>query len=159
MPSINLHPPSACSSNTTVLSALPQLLQTPSGLAIVEIQGTLNVPSHDSLEDPGAVGGTPTHTPVGRLVFPLYNANTADGEGTAWMKQVYLYVGKHQRLTGEAKKLPKPLAVLRKRESKIAHSGDMCEDHVPGEREDALEIVQIIRYKILFASRPEPVGE
>jgi chromosome transmission fidelity protein 8 len=61
------------------------------------------------------------------------------------MKKVYFYIGRHQRMTGEIKKLAKPLAVLRKKEG--------------GEEEDAVEVVEIVRYKILFGSRPEPVSE
>ena len=74
------------------------------------------------------------------------------------MKKVYLYVGKHQRLTGEVKKLNKALAVLRRRE----HVGD--EDDVgdggteQGEMGEELEIAEIVRWKILFAGRPEPVS-
>jgi chromosome transmission fidelity protein 8 len=66
------------------------------------------------------------------------------------MKRVYLYVGKHQRLTGEVKKLPKAIAVIQKRK---VQGGD----HKEGGRED-LEVVEIIKYKILFSTRPEPVG-
>lgn len=46
-------------------------------------------------------------------------------------------------MTGEIKKLAKPLAVLRKAE---------------GKEESAVEVVEIVRYKILFGSRPEPVS-
>jgi chromosome transmission fidelity protein 8 len=114
---------------------LPNLLQTPSGLAILEIQGTLNSTLHT---EPGS------NLPVGKLDFPLYDAK-APASDTAWQNRVHLYVGKHQRLTGEVKKLPQAVAVLRK---------------VPGESADgqALEIAEIIYYKVLFASRPEPVG-
>jgi chromosome transmission fidelity protein 8 len=62
------------------------------------------------------------------------------------MKQVYLYVGQHQRLTGEVKKLPKPLAVIRRR-------GEASEDEVAEE----LEVVDIVKYKLVFSTRPEPV--
>lgn len=61
------------------------------------------------------------------------------------MKRVHLYVGKHQRLTGEVKKLAKPLAVIGKREGQ------------PGDVEQ-LEIREVIYWKVLFSSRPEPVG-
>ena len=66
------------------------------------------------------------------------------------MRKVYLYVGKHQRLTGEVKKLLKPMAVIRKREEQDEIQRD-------GEGEE-LEIAEIVRWKILFAGRPEPVG-
>lgn len=63
------------------------------------------------------------------------------------MKKVHLYVGQHQRLTGEVKKLPNPVAVIRKRNSgeTIAEGGE-------------LEIAEIVHFKVLFSSRPEPVG-
>ncbi|GAB7335592.1 hypothetical protein MBLNU13_g07923t1 [Cladosporium sp. NU13] len=100
-----------------------------------EIQGSLNSTLHT---EPGA------NLPVGKLDFPLYDAK-APASDTAWQKRVHLYVGKHQRLTGEVKKLPQALAILRK---------------VPGDSADgqALEVAEIIYYKVLFASRPEPVG-
>ncbi|TIA85008.1 hypothetical protein D6C76_01301 [Aureobasidium pullulans] len=125
---------------------LPQLLHTPSGLAIIELQGTINFPqSNPTEEDSSDANNTITSsTEVGRLVFPLYTPGVSDPNSGAWMKRVYFYIGKHQRMTGEIKKLPKPLAVLRKSQS--------------GE-EGAVEIVEIVRYKVLFGSRPEPVSE
>lgn len=124
------------------INPLPQLLQTPSGLALLELQGTINLPGHDDVDSITTDGGG--ETPIGRLVFPDY----AVGEsGTGWMKRVYLYVGKHQRLTGEVKKLPKPVAVIRKRDG----TGN-------GEGGEELEIVEIVKFKILFSTRPEPVG-
>lgn len=61
------------------------------------------------------------------------------------MKRVYLYVGKHQRLTGEVKKLPKAMGIMRKREG-------------VGNGIEELEIMEIVRHKIVFSQRPEPVG-
>ena len=91
---------------------------------------------------------TSKETPIGRLVFPDYEAGM---EGQQWMKRVYLYVGKHQRLTGEVKKLPKAMAVIRRRDGGARIEG--------GEDENAeLEIVDLVKFKILFSSRPEPVG-
>jgi chromosome transmission fidelity protein 8 len=116
---------------------LPQLLQTPAGLALLELQGTINVPDPD---------GESRSVPIGRIDFPTYNPEALDPSSTAWMKQVYLYVGQHQRLTGEVKKLPKPLAVIRRR-------GEGAEDEVAEE----LEVVDIVKYKLVFSTRPEPV--
>lgn len=66
------------------------------------------------------------------------------------MKTVHLYVGLHQRLTGEVKKLAKPLAVIRRR----------AEDaRTQGAGSDELEIVDVVYYKMIFSSRPEPVGD
>jgi len=58
------------------------------------------------------------------------------------MKRVHLYVGLHQRLNGEVKKLPQAVAVIRKRD----------------EGTDHLELVEIVYWKVVFSSRPEPVG-
>ena len=63
------------------------------------------------------------------------------------MKRVYMYIGKHQRMTGEVKKLPKAFAILKRKES---------------EQQDAreeLEIVDIVKHKIVFSQRPEPVSQ
>ena len=140
MPTVPLHTP-APPPTTALPNPLPQLLQTPTGLALVELQGTVNTPHANA-----AVG---THTPVGKLVFPLYPP--ADPASTAWMKRVYLYVGSHQRLTGEVRKLPKPVAVVRRRE---AAAGAVAE----GSGEEELEIVEVVKWKILFTGRPEPVS-
>jgi chromosome transmission fidelity protein 8 len=123
-------------------NSLPQILHTPSGLAILELQGTINFPTVTAPEETSST--TNTSTEVGRLVFPHYTEGVSDPKGGAWMKKVYFYIGRHQRMTGEIKKLGKPLAVLRKAE---------------GKEEGAVEVVEIVRYKILFGSRPEPVSE
>ena len=56
-----------------------------------------------------------------------------------------MYIGEHQRLHGEVKALPKAVGVVRKRR------------HLDDEEKEELEVVEIIRYKLVFASRPEPV--
>lgn len=152
MPSVKLHPRPSLPGNKATATApstpapnpLPTLLQTPSGLAILELQGTINVPGNED-ED---MEGTPTNidpasafeTPIGKLMFPDYS--TLNPDDTKWMKRAYLYVGRYQRMTGEVKKLPLPLAVVQKH---------------PSEAEE-LEVVEIVRYKIFFKSRPEPVN-
>ncbi|KAJ5545031.1 hypothetical protein N7535_006581 [Penicillium sp. DV-2018c] len=153
MPTIKLHP--HCSSPAKINATdsppnnpLPTLLQTPSGLALLELQGTINVPStehedENSMMDSTSTSNDPTstfETPIGKLMFPDHSIHNPDD--TKWMKRAYLYVGRFQRMTGEVKKLPRPIAVLRKRRG----SGD-----------EELEVVEIVRYKIFFKSRPEPV--
>lgn len=137
MPAIPLYTSPAQTAVKPPTNPLPQLLQTPGGLAILEIQGSINLPA--------ASPSSPT-IPIGRLVFPDYTAGGSP-ENKSWMKRVHLYVGQHQRLTGEVKKLPNPVAVIRKRDS-----GEAIAD---GEE---LEIAEIIYFKIIFSSRPEPVG-
>ena len=137
MPTIPLHlaPKEAIK---PVSNPLPQLLQTPTGLAILEIQGTLNLPPSSN--------SSSTSTPVGRLVFPDYTPTTPEDD-KSWMKRVYLYIGLHQRLTGEVKKLPNPVVVIRKREPTDSSTAGT----------DELEIMDIVYWKVLFSSRPEPV--
>jgi chromosome transmission fidelity protein 8 len=139
-----LYPPSKQASPTAPTNPLPTLLQTPSGLAILELQGTINLPQDDN-------GETLKHVEAGKLEFPGYSP---DAIGTAWMKRVYMHIGQHQRLTGEVKKLPRAIAVVRKRQNKMLQSsaGSYMEEG------DNLEVVEIIKYKLMFTIRPEPVG-
>jgi chromosome transmission fidelity protein 8 len=131
---------------------LPQLLQTPSGLALLEMQGTINTPSPPNQDEDDATSQPGSYeTPIGRLVFPDYEPGSSGGG--EWQKRVYLYVGMHQRLTGEVKKLPKAIAIIRKR----APSGTEGSSKV-GAGAEELEIVEIVKFKIIFSNRPEPVG-
>ncbi|KFY24722.1 hypothetical protein V491_02047 [Pseudogymnoascus sp. VKM F-3775] len=133
---------------------LPQLLQTPSGLALLEMQGTINTPSPPTQDedDGNASNKAATYeTPIGRLLFPDYEPGTSGGG--AWQKRVYLYVGMHQRLTGEVKKLPKAIAIIRKCAPSEAESTSN-----DGSGAEELEIAEIVKFKIIFSNRPEPVG-
>lgn len=158
MPSIKLHTrpsePAATATATApsypIHNPLPQLLQTPSGLALLELQGTINVPSPEDEHDTGPedspnskTNATSYETPIGKLMFPDYSPQNPDD--TKWMKRAYLYVGRYQRMTGEVKKLPRPIAVLQKRAG--------------SSKEEELEVVEIVRYKVFFKNRPEPVND
>lgn len=126
---------------------LPQLIQTPSGLAILELQGTINLPR-------GADGEPLTDVEIGRIEFPDYDEAAQQQGTTAWMKCVQMYVGQHQRLTGEVKKLPRAIAVVRKRDNRMEYGSGGA--HM--EEGENLEVVEIIKYKLMFGNRPEPVG-
>ncbi|KAL8687092.1 MAG: hypothetical protein Q9224_005255 [Gallowayella concinna] len=151
MPSIPLHPPDPDRGSTISngQNPLPQLLQTPSGLAILEVQGTINMPSmaEEVAESPDVSNPATT---VGRVVFPDHNPNDPTGSNS-WMKRVHLYIGQNQRLTGEVKKLSNPLGVIRRKRS----DHDAMETSSDGTTEE-LEIMEIIYYKLLFSTRPEP---
>lgn len=153
MPSVKLHPQFESFTNTKYDNPIPQLLQTPAGLALIEIQGTINAPTGTSDTYTIENEGVTKLTEVGRLEFPLYNAQDK-GEGS-WMKKVYLYIGKHQRLVGEVKKLPKAILVLTKSEGK---DSPMEAGEEQAQEQERLDITAIIKYKILFANRPEPAG-
>ncbi|KAL4941239.1 hypothetical protein BDV06DRAFT_212837 [Aspergillus oleicola] len=157
MPSIPLHPRAPTPRENTH-SPLPTLLQTPSGLALLELQGTINLPEQTKSQGPTETGdlnpsqaatATTYETPVGKLLFPDYSAQNGKDD-TVWMKRVYLYVGRYQRMTGEVKKLPKPLAIIQRRQD---------EDGARKEETEELEIVEVVKYKLVFKNRPEPVND
>lgn len=160
MSSVYLHPRPQTSQLTEkkTVSPLPQLLQTPSGLAVLELQGTINLPEPDDADD-ATSRERALPIPVGRLGFPDYNPEALDPTSTAWMKRVYMFIGEHQRLLGEVKKLPKPLAVVRRYVRQPSNGGvmrDQPEDHQDHAAEE-LEVVEIVKYKLVFAQRPEPI--
>lgn len=146
--------PAPKSVETASENPLPQLLHTPSGLALLELQGTINLPPPPSpVEDEVGSQQGAYETPIGRLVFPDYEPGEAGGG--SWQKRVYLYAGKHQRLTGEVKKLPKAFAVVRRRAPSDANRATMNRGD---DEQEELEIVEIVKWKIIFSQRPEPVG-
>lgn len=143
MSSAKLHPPRKPS--TPISNPLPQLIQTPSGLALLELQGEINLPL-----DPSGQHLKDT-IEIGQIDFPDH---VPEAEGSAWMKRVHMHVGQHQRLTGEVKKLPRAIAIIRRRDSRMLGNS-------PGtytEEEENLDVVEIVKWKILFSNRPEPVG-
>ncbi|OKL59841.1 hypothetical protein UA08_04773 [Talaromyces atroroseus] len=172
MPSVPLYPQSALldpESASNAHNALPPLLQTPSGLAILELQGTINVPAASSATESDNAEQSPEEptirphsqwktieTELGKLMFPDYS--DLDPDNTKWMKRVYLYAGHYQRMTGEVKKLAKPLAIIQRRRKSTTTALAPSEMDQVDATKDELEIVEIVKYKIIFASRPEPVG-
>jgi chromosome transmission fidelity protein 8 len=159
MPSTLIHPPTQRAGPAKDLAdVLPSTLQTPSGLALIELQGKILVDDADGLDEDLQSALT-----VGRLIFPAANDITDSHSLAEWDgRRVFLFVGKHQRLAGEVKKLAKPIAVMRRRGSIV--TGPTSNDHEmggtaqnPASSQD-LEIVEIITQKILFANRPEPIG-
>lgn len=156
---LTIHPrkPGAAAA-ATASNALPTLLQTPAGLALLELQGTINLPDEPRSDEGDDEDGEESFTaasrsqtvPIGRLEFPDYDP-AAGADSTAWMRCVQLYVGPHQRLTGEVKKLPRPLAVVRKKQQQKDSGEGSAFD------ETDLEVVEVIHYKLLFSQRPEPM--
>ncbi|KAK4212210.1 chromosome transmission fidelity protein [Rhypophila decipiens] len=156
--SINLYLcPSQPSLPGNITNPLPGLIQTPSGLAVLELQGAFNIPDDTAPDssDQEKTGGQKTE--LGTISFPDYNPENGSSD-TAWMKKVYLFIGKHQRLAGEVKKLNSPLGIIRRRRSKGKDDEEIVKE-IDGEDDNDLEIVELVRYKIVFAQRPEPVTE
>ncbi|OHE97083.1 Ctf8 [Colletotrichum orchidophilum] len=145
MSSVRIYPPKKGSPASD--SPLPPLIKTPSGLALLEMQGTVNVPHFNPDDDPSK---TEPEISIGKVIFPDYHPGTQEEGSTAWMKRVFLYVGQHQRLQGEVKKLPRAMAIIRRKGEAVTRA--------EGEAEEELEIAEIVKYKIMFGNRPEPVG-
>ena len=133
MPRVEIHAPPTTNTSSHP-NPLPSLLHTPAGLALIEIQGTLNVPE--------PAPNDPSRQQIGRLEFPLLSPDQDAPADSAWMKKVYFYVGDRQRLAGEVRELEKPLCVVRKRCGEDGGNGD-------------LEVVDVVKWKIWFGSRPE----
>lgn len=143
MPTLPLHltPAAAAATPAAVHNPLPQLLHTPSGLALLELQGSLNLP-------PPAAGATDSL--IGNLIFP------ADPDTD---KKVWLYIGKHQRMTGELRKLKTPMGIMRRRaRADVNMTGAGQEEGGDKWEGEELEIAEVVRWKIVFSGRPEPVG-
>lgn len=157
MSAVSLHPKRPAEEEACTTNPLPKLLQTPVGLALLELQGTINLPGG---EDTGGSGASQqgSAVPIGRLDFPDYREDALDPSSTVWMKRVYMYVGQHQRLTGEVKKLPKPLAVIRRKGADGVLASATATEEEDADRVEELEVVEIVKYKLMFSQRPEPVG-
>ncbi|KAI0161519.1 hypothetical protein GGR57DRAFT_360914 [Xylariaceae sp. FL1272] len=151
--SIKLHPRTG-SAESLPPNPLPKLIQTPSGLAMLELQGTINLPQTPDSDATEQGDGLQ----IGRITFPDYHPEVQEAASTVWMKRVHLYVGRHQRLTGEVKKLPRAIAIIRRR----LKSGQDLDMESSTDTEDKgteeLEVVDIVKYKLVFSHRPEPVG-
>ncbi|KAK2735208.1 hypothetical protein FQN57_001313 [Myotisia sp. PD_48] len=159
MPTISLYP---CFRSGTFMNPLPGLLQTPSGLAVLELQGTINLPATDPDTHKNITiidSDVKTEIPLGRLIFAEHDSR--DPNNLGWMKRVYLNIGHHQRLSGEVKKLSKPYAIIKRPEGRYGNTTlgstkpDINREQLAN---DQLKIVGIVKYKILFSSRPEPVS-
>lgn len=153
MPSINLLP--NLSSSPSPENPLPPLLHTPSGLALLELQATIHHETPDDRDNADQPDGPAFETPIGKLLFPDYSPQTP-ADDTRWMKRAYLYVGRYQRMAGEVKKLGRPIAIVR-RSTSASTSGTATA--TASDEAGELEIVDIVRFKVVFASRPEPVTD
>lgn len=136
---------------------LPQILQTPSGLALLEIQGKIHVGNlplirssqdlHivDEDQDNSNVVNSGDYRKLGSLEF-------ADNG-----KDVNMIIGKHQRLRGKVTELKVPLAVLKMDGLSSVQSGSQRTQSGNTQSVKTVPVLEIIKYKILFNTRPEPV--
>ncbi|RCK57645.1 Chromosome transmission fidelity protein 8 [Candida viswanathii] len=141
-----------CSLTPDILSSpSDNLIFTPYGLTLLEIQGELNLPLEhptgepQSAEDAEYLSNFITVKDVyhavkfGNLVFDAHDD-----------KKVTLFIGKSQRLLGNVVKLQTPLAVMR-----IPTNRD--EDDMDDEDDQKVKLVDIVKAKLIFKQRPLPI--
>lgn len=161
------------SNHSTEQGFIPEILRTPSGTLLVEIQGTINVGTrplitsdldlqvkdqeYNDNDDDNDCSTDPIMTSssaqfekavlrrLGRLDFSSH----LNGKG----KEVVLDIGRHQRLRGKITQLDPPLALL--------HMNPTDSPRVPltnvKPSSVVIPVVEVIRHKLVFNYRPEPV--
>lgn len=128
-------------------SKYPPIIETPSGIALLEIQGTINI--NDRALTAGSVSdlsnGLDNFNPyLRRKIGKIDFSNHENGE-------IVMEVDEHQRLRGKITKLKQPLGLLKLNKD---------DDNTVGNDENAeieIPIVEIITHKVVFATRPEPL--
>lgn len=128
------HPSISLSNNNTLtqIPGLPKTLTTPFGLALVEIQGSIQV------------GDSPlvaSNLTLDQANLDLGHCTLGDIEFSGSSGEATLLVGKHQLLRGKIVKLPSPLAVLK----------------IEPSQSTEIPVLGVVYYKLLFNNRPEPV--
>lgn len=123
-----------------VLSSPDNVISTPLGLSIVEIQGELNLPTNP----PSLTTTNTEYLSQFIKVDEIYDAVKCgqlefDPLDTT---KVTLYIAKSQRLIGKIVNLDPPLGILK----------------VPmGDGQDGMEIVDVVTKKMIFTQRPLPI--
>lgn len=122
---------------------LPEILRTPSGTVLLEIQGVINVgetPLVRTELDLGSLETESTHEEIPIGAIDLSQVTEAGSP-------VILEMGKSQLLRGKVVKLGVPLAILEV--SAATDTSDNSEAEVP--------VLDVITHKAVFSARPEPV--
>lgn len=135
------------------LEGLPPLLKTPSGLALIELQGRINVGSNsliasalDLERDTEDVSSIPEFDST--VKRHLGEVEFVDNN------EVLLNIGNRQLLRGKIVELKPPVAVLDMQPASMTRT-QMSQAKVV-EKLD-IPVLEIIRHQILFNNRPEPV--
>lgn len=155
---------------------LPRILQTPSGLALLEIQGSIHV-GNKMLASIGGLGLESVENEDIDMENKSEHEHQVEDEENgmdhigefdfsdieAGGSQVTLRIGQFQRLRGKLVKLKSPLAVLRidpKDDSTTTQESLDEKRRSIGQNKDAIveiPVLDIIYQKILFSTRPEPI--
>lgn len=137
------------------------LIFTPYGLMLLEIQGELNLPNefpqgqpktdedHEYLNNFITINEIQHAVKFGNLVFDEKDNS-----------KVTLYIGKSQRLLGNVVKLSTPLAVLRiplKNEDEMTVDSNNDNVNKFKQEEELIKLVDIVKAKVIFKQRPLPI--
>lgn len=121
-----------------------QLISTPFGLLMLEIQGELNLPSEVPSEDDRS--GQLSNFAIINDIYHAVRFGKLDFDEIDPSK-VTLFIGKSQRLLGTIVNLDNPLGVLRI-PTRLEGQNETGED---------IKIVDIVKKKIIFKQRPLPI--
>lgn len=132
---------------------LPNILKTPSGLVLIEIQGSIHIGNRTLSSAVGLglqneneydINIQPSSTSDETDLIGKFDFSDLEKGGNS----VTLVVDQHQRLRGKLEKLKKPLAILR-----------IDEQNGEGTAKSPvmIPVVDIVSQKLIFSSRPEPI--
>ncbi|CCE72624.1 Piso0_000211 [Millerozyma farinosa CBS 7064] len=121
-----------------------RIITTPFGLALLDIQGELNIPDHVNEEADSIPGGTGAHITIDEIYHAVRVGKLHINENNP--REATLLVGKSQKLIGTVDDLKPPLAVMR------------IPDREQGTQAgEPVKIVDVLRKKVVFKNRPLPV--
>ena len=150
--------PDILNNNSSAQDDNNNLIFTPYGLMLLEIQGELNLP----IEFPQGQPKTDEDREYLNNFITINEIHHAVKFGNLVFDEkdnskVTLYVGKSQRLLGNVVKLSTPLAVLKiplKNEDEMMIDND---DNANQQEEELIKLMDIVKAKVIFKQRPLPI--
>lgn len=127
-----------------LVKADDMIITTPFGLALIDIQGELNIPDRINGKADSIPGGSCTHITIDEIYHAVRVGKLQINENNP--REAILFVGQSQKLVGTVDDLKPPLAVMR----------------IPNREPDTqasepVKIVDVLRKKVVFKNRPLPV--
>lgn len=135
------------------LEGLPSLLKTPSGLALIELQGRINVGSNSLIASALDLERDTEDVSCSPAFDSTVTRHLGDVEFVE-NNEVLLNIGNRQLLRGKIVELKPPLAVLDMQQASMTRT--QMSQAKETEKLD-IPVLEVIRHQILFNNRPEPV--
>ncbi|ABN67722.2 predicted protein [Scheffersomyces stipitis CBS 6054] len=144
---------SIANSERSSVNTPDDVISTPFGLSLIEIQGELNLPH----EAPINVQKNDTNAEYIRNFVTVDEIKHAVNFGQLQLDEkdpskVTLFIGKSQRLLGSIVELDLPLGVM-----KIPLNQDTSPENGNEKQKEDIQIVDIVRKKMIFKQRPLPI--